>query len=193
MCLVTDVFTINVVAPHLMTKWRSGNTPLNFSELSNHDMTTPTPRIINALNEVINIKGRIMDIASTKVPHITFIDALPHFTWYRHSYAFYAECLEVARNQAVILQQIIDGVPCFYMKKCQAEINYHPIFKYEWDDKIGHYVCHRRIYHYENHQKVYEWVRGGDVSISYIEQLLNSYSCLASLTPMTNNYNFNME
>lgn len=152
-----------------------------------------TPRVINALNEVINAKGLIMDIALKKIPHITFKEALPHFTWYRHHYTFHAECLEMARKQAVILQKILDGVPCFYMKKCQGEVNYHPIFKYVWDEKIGHYICHRRIYHFENHQKVYEWKQGGAIDISYLKDLLNSYSCLASLAPMTNSNIYNLE
>ncbi|MDE6019227.1 MAG: hypothetical protein K2G85_10505 [Muribaculaceae bacterium] len=153
----------------------------------------PTPRVINALNEVINAKGMIMDIALKRVPHITFKEALPNFTWYRHHYTFCAECLEIARKQAVILQQIIDGVPCFYMKKCQSEVNYHPIFKCEWDEERGHYICHRRVYYFDNHQKKYEWKRGGLIDMDFLITRLNTFSHLASLEPMTNSYKYNLE
>lgn len=153
----------------------------------------PTPRVINALNEVINAKGLIMDIALKRVPHITFKEALPHFTWYRFHYVFCAECLEMARKQADILQQIIAGVPCFYVKKCQGEVNYHPIFKYVWDETTGHYICHRRVYHFEEHEKVYEWKQGGMANMEFLIEQLNSYVYLASLTPMTNSAIYNLE
>lgn len=154
-------------------------------------MTTPrTPRVIKALNDVINIKGEIMDIVRKKYPYMTLQEALPHFTWYRYSYEFNVECLEIARKQAIILQQIIDGVPFFYEKQYQTN-NYFPIHKFEWDD--GGYICYRQIFHFENHQKVLEWKMVGKASMKVISNRLNSFSYLASLTPMTNNYQYNLE
>lgn len=152
-----------------------------------------TPRVINALNEVINAKGLIMDIAMKRAPHITFKEVLPHFTICRYHYEFCAECLDIARKQAVILRQIIEGVSCFYVKHCQAEVNYHPIFKYIWDEKTGHYICHRRVYHFEEHDKVYEWKQGGMVNMEFLIEQLNSYVYLASLTPMTSSAIYNLE
>ncbi len=82
---------------------------------------------------------------------------------------------------------------CFYVKESQGEVNYHPIRQYVWDDKEEGYVCHTRRYHYENHQKVWEWIRGGKVEIDYLIRILNQWIYLASLTPMTNSHQYNLE
>lgn len=158
-----------------------------------------TPRIKDALNDLITLKGRMMEITLKYKPHITFMEALPSFNWYRHSYNFHLETLAMARQQAIILQAIIKGVPCFYMKQCQ-ENNFYPITKWVWNGK--QYVCYRQKYHYENHKKVITWRKGGEwvetqedyeKHIAVIVSRLNLFSYLASLSPMMNNSEFNLK
>lgn len=159
-----------------------------------------SPRVISALHEVINIKGYMMQLAFSAVPHITLQEALPRFHWYvRNSYIFHCGTLAMAREQATILQEIIKGVPSFYMKQCQTN-GYYPITKWVWNGK--QYVCHRQKCHYENHERVITWQKGGeyvetqedyDEHIAMIERRLNSYSYLASLSPMTDTHNYNMK
>ncbi len=153
-------------------------------------MRSTNPRIIAELNRLINVKGQMMEIFRNKIPHATFQEALPYFGLMRFRYEYHKEQLKIARQQADILQQIVSGVPCFYEKVFQCN-NYYPIYKYEWKNRG--YVRYGQRFYFDNGNRMIKWERGGDVDINFIINRLSSFSYLASLSPMSNNHQYNME
>ncbi len=151
-----------------------------------------SPRVINALNEVINLKGLMMTKVRERFQHMTFQEALSEFGYFRLRYLDCREELAIARKQADILKQIIAGVSFFYEKTFQCN-GYYPIHKFIFIQENGCYVCHRQKFHFENGRKILDWKVVGFAPINVVINRLSSSSRLASLSPMLDNHHFNIE